>query len=101
VRQWVTVLGAFAASVVFFSLFMKPQGVKQPQPEAAKTESGTVAQAPEPALAERQRCKPKTAQERGAYLELKKMRAEGTLTGSERVAADIALYNFELDLRVC
>jgi hypothetical protein len=100
-RQWATVLGVFVASVVFFSIIMNPQKVKQPQPEAAKAESGTVAQAPQPAPAERQRCRPKTAEERWAYLELKKRRAEGTLTGSERVAADIALSNFEIDLRFC
>jgi hypothetical protein len=29
------------------------------------------------------------------------MRAEGMLTASERVAADIALYNFEIELRAC
>jgi hypothetical protein len=101
VRQWGIVLGVFVASVGFFSIMMNPPRVKEPQPEAGKAESGTVAQAPEPALAERQRCRPKTAEERSAYLELKKRRAEGTLTGSERVAADIALYNFEIDLRSC
>ena len=83
-------------SVVFFSMIMRPQ--QPPPPQQAQEQHS---QAPAAARAEGQRCRPKTAEERSAYLELKKMRAEGTLTGSERAAGDIAPYDFELDLRAC
>ena len=60
-----------------------------------------TAQAPKTMRAERERCRSKTAEERWAYLELKKRLAEGTLTASERVAAKIAIANFELELSGC
>jgi len=70
----------------------------RPADRPVEAREPVTAQAPN---AERERCRPKTAEERWAYLELKKRLAEGTLTTSERVAAKIAVGNFEIELIGC
>jgi hypothetical protein len=71
------------------------------QPADHAPQVGEPAMAQVPALEERERCRPKSAEERWAYLELKKRLLDGTLTTSERLAAKIATGNFEIDLIGC
>jgi hypothetical protein len=90
--------GLFAASLVANLVYPLT-----PEQLAAQAQMAAQAQAQPHRSAytdQGDRCN-KSAAQREAYLELKQRLADGTLTISEREAANEATGNFEIDMRTC